>query len=78
MDEATGLWEKESQSGREIAGRAHYNMAIISEINGDLETAISWAKKAYADYRIKLGLEYTEILENRVYNEEVLKYQEER
>ncbi len=26
-----------------IAGRAHYNMAIINEINGDLETAKQWA-----------------------------------
>ena len=61
-----------------VAGRAHYNMAIISEINGDLDAATSWAQKAYSDYRNKLGLRYVRILENRRYNEEVLKYQEQR
>ena len=53
-------------------------MAIINEINGDLETAKTWAQKAYADYKIKLALDYVRILENRAYNQEVLKYQEQR
>jgi|GEM_PF-6700738 len=53
-------------------------MAIINEINGDLETAKSWAEKAYSDYRCKPALRYVRILENRQYNNEVLKYQEER
>jgi hypothetical protein len=61
-----------------IAGRACYNMAIISEIDGDIDTAISWAQKAYSDYRIKPGLRYARILENRKFNDEVLRYQEER
>jgi Flp pilus assembly protein TadD len=61
-----------------VAGRAYYNMAIINEINGDLEAAVSWAQKAYSDYRNKRGLRYVRILENRKYNEEVLEYQEQR
>jgi hypothetical protein len=78
-DEAAELWEKEtSNPDRKVAGRAHYNMAIINEINGDLETARTWAQKAYADYKIKLALDYVRILENRAYNQEVLKYQEQR
>ncbi len=78
-DEAAVLWEKEtSNPDRKIAGRAHYNMAIINEINGDLETAISWAKKAYSDFNTKQARDYVRILENRQYNNEVLKYQEER
>ena len=78
-DEAAELWEKETGNpDRKVAGRAHYNMAIINEINGDLETAKTWAQKAYADYKIKLALDYVRILENRAYNEEVLKYQEQR
>jgi tetratricopeptide (TPR) repeat protein len=78
-DEAAVLWDKETNNpDMKIAGRAHYNMAIINEINGDLETAIQWAKKAYADYNNKLALDYVNILENRQYNDEVLKYQEER
>ena len=78
-DDAAVLWEKETVNPkRKIAGRAHYNMAIINEINGDLENAISWAEKAYTDYKIKPALRYVRILENRRYNNEVLEYQEER
>lgn len=78
-DEAAELWEVETTNPKmKIAGRANYNMAIISEINGDLEAATSWAQKAYSDYDIKQGLRYTRILENRRYNEEVLNYQEQR
>lgn len=78
-DEAAELWEVETTNPKmKIAGRANYNMAIISEINGDLEAATSWAQKSYSDYKIKQGLRYTRILENRRYNEEVLNYQEQR
>ncbi|MCA1741170.1 MAG: DUF6340 family protein, partial [Bacteroidales bacterium] len=78
-DEAAELWEKETDNPKmKIAGRAHYNMAIISEINGNLDEAVSWAQKAYSDYRNKPGLRYVRILENRKYNREVLSYQEQR
>ncbi len=78
-DDAAELWEKETDNPKmKIAGRAHYNMAIISEINGNLDDAVSWAQKAYSDYRNKQGLRYVRILENRKYNQEVLSYQEQR
>jgi hypothetical protein len=78
-DEAAVLWDKETiNPDMKVAGRAHYNMAIINEINGDLETAKTWAKKAYSDYKIKPALDYVRILENRQYNNEVLDYQQQR
>lgn len=78
-DDAAELWKKETENPKmKIAGRAHYNMAIISEINGNIDDAIAWAQKAYSDYRNKPGLRYVRILENRKYNEEVLRYQEQR
>ncbi len=78
-DAAAELWAKETENPkRKIAGRAHYNMAIISEINGNIDDAIAWAQKAYSDYRNKLGLRYVRILENRRYNEDVVRYQEQR
>ena len=77
-DEAGVLWEKETNNGSsKIAGRACYNMAIISEINGDLDKALQWSQKAYEDYNVKLALRYTRILENRKYKNEVLKMQGE-
>lgn len=65
-DGAGELWLKDTKSTkRKIAGRACYNMAILNEINGDLETAIFWAQKAYEDYRNKLALNYINLLKNR-------------
>jgi hypothetical protein len=65
-DEAGELWEKETNNSKDkIAGRACYNMAIINEINGDFDSAIGWAQKAYEDYSNKLALDYVRVLENR-------------
>ena len=76
-DEAGQLWEKETGNPDiKIAGRACYNMAIINEINGDLESAIVWAQKAYEDYNTKQALDYIRILENRKSKNELLKLQE--
>lgn len=64
--DAGKLWEQETtNSKRKVAGRACYNMAIINEINGDIDSAIQWAQKAYEDYRIKIALHYVNILQNR-------------
>lgn len=76
-DDAGILWEKETNSNSsKIAGRACYNMAIINEINGDLEAALKWAQKSYEDTNNKLALRYVRILENRRYKTEVLQAQE--
>jgi hypothetical protein len=76
-DEAGQLWESETGNPKmKIAGRACYNMAIINEINGFLDDALGWAQKAYEDYRIRFALRYIRILENRKYNDELLKIQE--
>ncbi|WP_373517058.1 DUF6340 family protein [Pricia sp.] len=73
---AADLWEKELDNKKEkVAGRAHFNMAIINEINGDLETALEWASKSYSDYRNKDGLRYVNILRNRMAEERLLNQQ---
>lgn len=65
-DGAGELWLKDTKSAkRKIAGRACYNMAILNEINGDLDSAISWAQKAYEDYNNKLALHYVNLLRDR-------------
>lgn len=75
-DEAGELWKVETANpNMKIAGRAAYNMAIINEINGDLESALKWAQKSYEDYNDKLGIRYVRILENRRYKNEVLDLQ---
>lgn len=63
---AAELWENETGNRRlKVAGRACYNMAIISEINSDLPGAIKWAQRAYEEYNNKLALRYVRILQSR-------------
>lgn len=77
-DGAAALWEKEiAHPKSKIAGRACYNMAIINEINGDLETAVVWAAKAYTDHKNKMALRYLKVLENRIAANKELERQRE-
>jgi len=63
---AAELWEQEvSNPDSKIACRACYNMAIISEINGDLDKALSWAQRSYSDYAEREALQYIKILNYR-------------
>ena len=73
---AADLWNKETtNSDSKIAGRAYYNMAIINEINGDLETAVDWASKSYVDYENKEAIKYIKILKHRIRKNSLLKQQ---
>jgi len=75
-DGAAELWLQETKNPNgTLAGRACYNMAIISEINGDLDGAIQWAQKSYENYNIRLALHYLNILRNRQRQNELLKSQ---
>jgi uncharacterized protein DUF6340 len=77
-DEAGKLWQQETQSrSRKAAGRACYNMAIISEINGDLNAALNWAQKSYEVYNVRLALSYVNLLQQRLANNALLKSQTE-
>ena len=64
--EAAKIWETETRNpDPKVAGSACYNMAIINEINGDLDAAIGWAQKGYENYANRLSLYYVNILKNR-------------
>lgn len=78
-DAAGEIWKKETENPKmKVAGRAYYNMAIISEINGDVEKAMEYARRSYEDYNNKLGIRYVRILENRRYENDVLEMQEQK
>lgn len=77
-DGAAKIWQQASSSASgKTAGRACYNMAIISEINGDLAGAIQWAQKAYENYGNRLALSYINVLKNRQADNAVLQAQNE-
>jgi hypothetical protein len=59
-----------------IAGRACYNRAIISEINGDVDMAIKWAQQSYENYNNHLALSYINLLKNRKINDAILEDQQ--
>lgn len=66
-DGAADLWAAELNNRKpKIAGRAHYNMAIINEINGDLEKALEFASASYSDFETRLALDYVNILRRRI------------
>ncbi|MVT44867.1 hypothetical protein GO495_30025 [Chitinophaga oryziterrae] len=74
---AAELWQRETgNTSIKISGRACYNMAIISEINGDLDKAIEWAQKSYENCNNRLALNYIRILKNRKVSDNVLKDQQ--
>ena len=73
---AAALWESElNHSNNKVAGRACYNMAIINEINGNLDEAIEWASRSYSEYHIRRGWDYVNILERRIRTENILQQQ---
>ena len=75
-DGAAAIWQQETKNtDPKVAGRACYNMAIIGEINGNLDEAIGWARKAYEQYDIRLALYYINILERRKINEAIVSEQ---
>ncbi|HLI94285.1 MAG TPA: DUF6340 family protein [Puia sp.] len=77
-NEAAKVWQQATTSpSRKVAGRGCYNMAIISEINGDLNGALQWAKKAYEVYRTPYSLDYVNILQQRLSEDAVLRSQSE-
>jgi hypothetical protein len=75
---AAALWQKETSNPKsKIQARADYNMAISSEINGDLESAIGWSQKAYETAGKRLALNYLNILKDRKVQSDRLKSQNE-
>ena len=50
-DEAANYWKEMTQSkNKKIRSKAEYNMALIGELNGDLDEAIEWGLKSYTSY----------------------------
>ena len=69
MDQATNMWKKIiAQAGttnKKAAGRAAYNMAVASEVNGNLDIALDWANRAWNDYGNKKAREYVNTIKAR-------------
>ena len=74
-ENAIKIWKKLSKSSDDkIAGYACFNMALASEIKGELETAIDWANNA-KKFGDKKSDSYINTLHKRKLDEEKLKEQ---
>lgn len=75
---AKDIWMKHINSpDPQLAGYAHYNMALYYEIHGDLIQAKEWAQKSYTKYRLKPAYQYLKQINQRIYDQEKLKEQME-
>ncbi|MFK8037873.1 MAG: DUF6340 family protein [Crocinitomicaceae bacterium] len=72
---AAELWSQDMETAkkRKVIGRATYNMAIYEEVNGNLEKALEYAKKAYGDYNVKIARDYVVKLERRLNQQQYIK-----
>ncbi|MFI5164051.1 MAG: DUF6340 family protein, partial [Bacteroidia bacterium] len=78
-DGAAQLWKVETTNAKlKIQARACYNMAIISEINGELDAAMGWAQKSYETKGKRLALFYLNVLKDRKFQSNRLKSQTEQ
>src|SRR5260221_2024895 len=73
---AARIWQQETTSAcRTVAGKARYNMGIISGITGEPDRAVRWAQKAYAHFNNRPALNYLNVLRNRQSDDIILKSQ---
>lgn len=78
IKEAVVLWKKYVNSPeKELAARARYNIAVASELKGNLDLALFWANKSYEVLDKDRTERYIRILKRRVAdNKKLLKQQQ--
>ena len=70
---AAEIWETIlDDPDKKIAGQAAYNLALASEMTGDLQEALKWAEKSYYDFGIKRARNYINIIKGRISDEKRL------
>jgi hypothetical protein len=76
--DAIAIWKRyTTNADQKIAGRANYNMALASEVEGNLSLALEWANRAWNEYGLKKARNYIQLLESRVRQQEMLNQQME-
>lgn len=75
-DQAARLIEPLTRvSDNKIAARACHNMAILAEMEGELNLALEWANKAYKLHKRSMYRDYVNILNTRIMDQTRLKEQ---
>ena len=77
-NDAIAIWKRyTSNADQKIAGRANYNMALASEMEGNLTLALEWANRAWQEHGLKKARNYIELLQSRIRQQEMLDKQME-
>jgi Family of unknown function (DUF6340) len=66
--DAVAIWKKieaNTTNSKKTRGRAAFNMAVASEVEGNLEMAMVWARKSYDEYGNKKARHYIIALKGR-------------
>ncbi len=76
--DAISIWRRYARDkDPKVAGRANFNMALASEVEGNLPVALEWANRAWMEYGLKKARNYTSLLRNRIQQQEMLDKQME-
>lgn len=77
-NDAIAIWKRYTvNSDPKVAGRACYNMALASEVDGNLGLALEWANRAWQQHGLKRSRAYIELLETRIRQQQKLDKQME-
>lgn len=77
-NDAISIWRRYARDkDPKVAGRANFNMALASEVEGNLTLALEWANRAWQDYGLKKARNYIDQLKNRIRQQGMLDKQME-
>jgi len=75
-NKAQEIWQQYSISTKKnLANRASYNLILAYEMEGNLVKALEQSKKSYIEFRNYYSLQYGELIEERIEDQELLKKQ---
>ena len=73
---AEALWQQAARNlNPKVAGRAFYNLAVASEVRGDLPGAVDWAKKSAYSCNNGQAKNYLRVLNDRLRAQELVREQ---
>ena len=73
---AEALWLQAARNlNPKVAGRAFYNLAVASEVRGDLPGAVDWAKKAAYTCKNGQAKSYLRVLNDRLREQDLVREQ---
>jgi hypothetical protein len=75
-EEAVNTWKSAINKAKpKEAGKIAYNIAVGYEVLGDYGSALTWAQDAYTKYGNKEARQYSNVLQNRINDERLLREQ---